>query len=74
MIDAICSSLVNFHNGTRVPKNEEIGDCDFDPLGIIPSELSRIVKRKLRDKNLSEVTGNGPSPDKSPLIGMWLFA
>jgi hypothetical protein len=64
MIDAIFSSLVNFPNGTQVPKNKEIGHCDFDPRRKIPSERSQIVKRKLPDKKLSEVTGNGASSEK----------
>jgi hypothetical protein len=64
-MDAIFSSLVDFHKGTRVPKTEGIRNCEFDPLGIVFPKLPRIVKRMSRDKQLSEVTGNGPSPEKS---------
>ena len=65
MIDAIFSSLVDFHTGTGVPKTEGIGNCEFAPLGIIPRELLGLIKHMVRDKHLSEVTGKGPSPEKS---------
>jgi hypothetical protein len=48
-MDAIFSFLVDFDNSARVPKTEGIGNSEFDPLGMIPCELSRIVKRILRD-------------------------
>jgi hypothetical protein len=63
MMDAIFSSPGDFHDGTRAPKTEGIGNCEFDPVRIIPCELSRVVKRILRDEQLSEVTDN--SPEKS---------